>query len=76
MSPGHNPQSLPGIHPDDLIDYVRSEAAIVMEEIDSGRSNVRGSVYRLAQVSIILADLVAELIRADAASKAGARDGA
>jgi hypothetical protein len=54
---------------EELIDFVRSESAAVMREIDSGTSNLRNAVYQLAQINLTLADIVTELVRAEKESK-------
>jgi hypothetical protein len=65
MSAEQGSQDTPLVRLWEMIDFVRSELALVMQEIDSGASNIRNSVYRLAQVNITLADVVAELLGTD-----------
>jgi hypothetical protein len=57
------------------IAFARSEAAQVMQEIDSEGNNLRISVYRLAQVCLTLATAVAELLPNDRGHPPGASSG-
>jgi hypothetical protein len=65
MSPDTSAQNAGRVGLAERIAFARSEAAQVMQEIDSEGNNLRISVYRLAQVCLTLSTAAAELLHID-----------